>query len=282
MVDLSSFYPDDTRDSDGFIVLKKTYSELYKKTNYVAPLTLIQNHVYEYDIHAAGFSMLKRANKLSKRTISILESMSKEDRNKKIGLMIRDDKSLGKTIDKGLREVRQQFFQENGIQDFEVQAIRKDAIFIIGRKVKATKFGEHVEFVLKNSYSMYMCIDKIELYYDGKDQRVDIKGISDSIVSEPDHQNGMMIFFKEVFKRLSLDRQDSLRKYLIKFARDYKSFNLPHEYYRELSNENVYRTRYDIAGFEYNLTEASDHDFDIINPVYNYKRFVLPIIQMYI
>ena len=280
MIDLSSL--DEFRDKEGFITLKRTYSELYKKTLYVSPFTVILNRVYEYDIHAAGFSVLKESGMFSKKTAELLSSATKEERNKRIGLMIRDDKSIGKIKDKGIREARELFFKSNGIQDDEVQAIRNDAIFLIGRKADVTKFGENIEFRLKNVYAAYMSIDKIEFYYDKKHGKIDVKGIADTVVEESDHQNGMLIFFRRVFDYLLLDQRDKLRKYLIQFVRDYKSFNLPHQYYRELNGENIYRTKFDIAGFEYNLTEVSDDDFDIINPIYNFKRYVIPVIQMYI
>lgn len=273
---------DTERDRDGFITLKRSYSNLYKKTMYIAPLTVVYNRVYEYDIKSAGFTMLQRAGVLSRKTIKVLESTDKKTRNVTIGNMIKRDKKLQTIINNGILEAREMLFRENGIQDIDVQAIRKDAIFIIGRKLRVTQFGEFIEFRLKGQYSMYMKIDKIEFYYDRRSNRVDVKGISDDVIEEPDHQEGMIEFFRQVFRFLVMDQRDRLRQYLIQFAHDYKSFNLPHQYYRELSRENIYRTKMEISGFDYNLTQAGDSDFDIINPVYNYRRFVLPIIQMYI
>ena len=91
----------------------------------------------------------------------------------------------------------------------------------------------------------------------------------------------MIQFFLQVFKYLAMDQRSELRQFLVQFVRDYKSKKLPHYYYKELNGENIYRTIYEIAGFEYNLLEIGEKDLDIINPVYNYTRYILPIIRMF-
>lgn len=269
------------RDSDGFIVLKHNYSDLWKKVNYRTTRTAVLDRVYEYDIRSANTSSMRASGKIDESLLDTLDSMKKQAREEAVGKMIRKDRKIWKIISNQIRHAREQLFRENLIQDDEVLAIKNDAVFIIGRKLKYTTFGP-MEFRLKHQYSLYLLISKVEFYYDKRTRSIDIKGVKDEVVNEPDHQEGMMKFFDQVFYYLAMDRRDDLRKYLIKFTHDYKAKKLLHQYYREFNGENVYRTIMELAGFEYNLIEITDHDLDIINPVYNYLRFVLPILRQYL
>lgn len=269
------------RDSEGFIILKKKYSELYKKTNYLTPLNLIQNRIYEYDIRSANVSMLRASGKVSPEILDQLESLDKDSREKAVGKMIRQNRKFYKIISEGIRKAREMLFRENQIQDHEVLAIKNDAVFVIGRKLKYTEFGP-IEFRVKGQYTLFQQINKTEFYYDRRHHRVDIKGVNDKILSEEDHQKGMLVFFDTVFNYVCTDRWNELREYLIQFVEDYKAKRLPKYYYRELNSDNVYRTIVELSGFSFNLIEIGDDNLDIINPIYNYTRFILPMIRQYI
>ena len=269
------------RDIDGFYVLKKSYSDLYTKVNYTTPIQMIQNRIIEYDIKAANISMLRRAKVIKGSTLNELEALPKKERQILIGKMEIKNPNLKKIIADGILESKHELFMKNNILDSEVLSIKNDAIFIIGRKLKHTIFGE-VEFRPKHTYSLYLKIEGIELYYDKQSDSLAVKGISDTIVDEPDHHNGMVRFFCDVMKYLVFDRREALREYLIKFADDYKSKRLPVCYYREFGSSNIYRTYISIQSHDLNLVMASDSDRDIINGVYNYTRYILPIIQLFI
>lgn len=280
---------DQVRDKDGFIQLQRKYSELYKKTTYLTTRSVIVDRIYEYDIRSANTSALRASGKFDPAILTMLESLDKDTREKSIGNMIKaekEDKSKPHTnriyniIAKGIRKAKEQLFRANNLEDENVLSIKNDAVFVIGRKLKHTKFGEF-EFKAKNQYAAYMLVEKVELYYDKRNRTVHMKGVRDEVLEHPDHQSGMIQFFVQVFDYLVMDQRKELREFLIKFTRDYKAKRLPHQYYRELNGENHYRTIIELSGFEFNLLEAGETDLDIINPVYNYTRFILPIIRMF-
>lgn len=275
------FGPELKRDRDGFILLERNYSDLYKKVNYLSPLKTVQNKIYEYDIHAANLTMLRESKKINKNTLDVLSRMDKGPREIAVGKMIRANKQFGVIIKRGILRARERLFRENLIQDYEVLSIKNDAVFVIGRKLKHTKFGE-VEFKLKNQYTLYQNIEKIEFYYDRRHKRVDIKGVKDDIVNHPDHQNGMMEFFRTVFGYVILDQRNDLREYILDFVHQYKAKTLPYQYYRELNSSNCYRTIIEIAGFDYNMDEIGQGDLGMINPIFNYTKYILPIIRYYL
>lgn len=273
------------RDQYGFIPLKRTYSELYKKVTYLNDSQFVVDHIYEYDIRSANTSALRSSGIIDPKILDMLEGLNKQAREEAIGKMIRREKqskkdTIYKAISNGILKAKEKLFRYNGIKDKEVLSIKNDAVFVIGRKLKYTKFGPF-EFKLKHSYSAYMNIDKIEFYYDKKNKSVTVKGVRDEVVEDPDHQKGMIQFFLKVFKYLVMDQREDLRKYLIDFTRDYKAKILPHYYYKEFNGENIYRTIIELAGFEYNLMEIGEKDVDIINPIYNYTRYILPVIRMF-
>lgn len=269
------------RDRDGFIVLKRTFSELYKKTYWTTPLTLVQNRIYEYDIRSANLTMLRRSGKIKESTLAMLDGVDKQSREEAVGKMIRQNKKFYKIISRGIYEAREMLFRMNQLQDYEVLSIKNDAVFVIGRKLKYTQFGD-IEFRVKNQYAIFQQVEKTEIYYDRRHQTIDIKGVNDAVVEHEDHQNGIIQFFKQVSEYLVYDQRQALREYLIDFSQQYKSKRLNHEYYREFNSDNIYRTIMELSGFSYNLTEAGNSDLGIINPVYNYKRYILPMIRLYI
>lgn len=268
------------RDRDGYIILKPRCSELYKHQSYSTPLTYIQNSIIEYDIKAANWTMLKQTGQFDKQVITMLGALSRDAREVAVGNIIRKKPEVYQIISRGIRKARHRLFMANNIQDQEVLSIRNDAVFIIGRRLKITQFGD-VLFREKNRYALFHRLEKIEFLYDKRHQKTDVKGVSDKVVNHPDHQHGIMEFFNVVFKYLCYDQREALCQYLIQFARDYKALRLPVQYYRELNAANAYRTKYELSGFSFNMTVAGESDKEIINPIYNYKRFILPLIWQY-
>lgn len=158
------------RNSEGFIELKRTYSELYKKVNYTADVQYVVDHIYEYDIRSANTSALRASKLIDPKILTMLEGLNKQAREEAIGKMIRREKqskknTIYKAIADGIQSAKEKLFRLNHIQDRDVLAIKNDAVFMIGRKLKYTKFGPF-EFRPKHTYMGYMNIDKIELYYD--------------------------------------------------------------------------------------------------------------------
>lgn len=272
---------DNDHDRAGFYVLKRTYSSLYKKTSYLCKLPIIQNRITEYDIRSANTTMLRRSRMVKSSTLDEIEALPGHERKVIIGKMELRDPRLKKTIARGILQAKRELFEANSIQDNEILSIKNDAVFIIGRKLRTTQFGP-VEFRPKNVYALYLNIEKIEFYYDSKNDIIAVKGVKDEVVEHPDHQEGMVKFFATVMKYLVYDRKDALRRYLIEFSSAYKEKKLPVVYYREFNGQNVYRTDMELAGHSFNMIEAGENDKDIINGVYNYKRYILPLIQVYI
>ena len=274
---------DYTRDSDGFIILEPRFSELWNRVDYKAPINFYFNRVYEYDIRQANVSVMRAFKVLPDSVLDKLANLPKIDRNTTIGNLEKDKKyeHLIGDIAKGIKYAKRELFLANRIQTEEILSIKNDAVFLLGRKLKETKFGP-IEFILKNQYSMFHRIEDIEFYYNMKDDTLTIKGISDQVLETEDHINGMLKFFRTVFRYLLRGNREKLREYLIDFADKYKARKLPYQYYRELKSDNQYRSGMIIGEYALNLTQITQEQVMQLDINYNYQRFILPLLQLYL
>ncbi len=269
--------------------MHRKYSTLYNEMKYTANIDYCMNRIYEYDIRRANTTMMREYSYCSDKEIDRLESMVKIEREKIVGLMIRKDKSLYKLIQKGIIHAKYQLFKENAVKDCEILSIKNDAVFIIGRKLKHTKF-DNIEFVLKNEYTGYHIINGVEFYYNKHLNKFDVKGIRDDVIEHDDHIAGMLSFLATIFKYLSSGRMDDMRKYLVKFSNDYKDRALPYYFYRELNSDNLYRAAGNLIvkdgnnnrSLSFNYEYINNSMLDDINITFNYMFYVLPIIRIHL
>ena len=226
-----------------------------KKTNWLNPYIqyLFDEDIIEYDMKDAGFNIIKQFKLLPSEKIMELEKMGKGfDRHKAIGILQRDREFSTRLLDK-FAEMRGLFVGYNNLGDNNIIAVKKDAIFTIG-ECKKTKFGG-IEFAQKNRYSSYIRFEdnhNIEIYY--SNELTDVKGMSESSLNR--HRFYILQFLREVIAKLE-DKNSSVRRDLIKFIMDYKSMTLDETYYLEFNNK------------------STD-----INPVYNYQKVLIPLVQI--
>ena len=209
------------RDAQGFLYLRRKYSELYQKSSYLTKRDMIIDRIYEYDIKAANVSALKQEG-FDSEVLKNLNKLPKQEREVAVGKMIAQDKRIGQIIKKQIKRARENLFRVNSIQDDRVLSIKNDAVFIIGSPLTYTKFGA-MDFKLKNQYRAFIQFDGLELYYNKRESILDIKGVADEVVHDPDHQNGIIQFICNVLNFIIMDRQEALRKYLIEFTHQYKA-----------------------------------------------------------
>ena len=272
----------ETRDDQGYLVLTPKFSKLYERTSYLnKKVDLVINSIIEYDIRSANTSSLRNAGALTERELSSIEELPRHDRQVAIGKMIKENPKVGKIIHDQITWAKSNLFRANGIQDEEILSIKNDAVYIIGRKLKSLKFGA-MEFRPKSVYSAYMMLDGLEVYYDGKEKRVDIKGISDDILEIEDHQKGILSFMATCMGYIVRDRRDALTKYLIEYTSQYKKKELPVEHYRELSKYNAYRLSFPGDTMAFYLEQISEEDLKDVSGIYNFNRIILPMIQRFI
>lgn len=255
-------------------------SELYKMKNFLIDSPyLISVPIYEYDITKANINILLRKNVISVEEYMHLKMMSRQSRQISIGMMMRENPSIVNILAGGIIEAKKMFFEANNIMDNEVLSIKNDAVFVLGRQLQYTKF-ENIEFVLKNSYSIYMKIFDLEIYYKSDQVSgldiIDIKGINDEKLKY--HQNGMLVLLSEVFEQLDCGNIDDAITIFNKYYKAYVSKSLPIDFYRAFDKESKYIVT--IMGKSYYVTNADINTIDIsynmnfLRELYGYISFI--------
>lgn len=198
---------------------------------------LFNRQIIEYDMKSAGLSLIQEYKMLPQEEIAKLQKLGKQDLNRKIGLMERENKELIKQKKEAFKSVREEFFARNGLSEENIVSIKKDAIFST-KECKNTKIGSYILFREKNRYSSYIKIGtrRLELYY--AQSKLDVKGIGDENLQL--HQNGMIAFFNQFFRRVEMEKAESTLIWMRSFIDSYKHMELPIEYYRQFNAKSAY------------------------------------------
>lgn len=255
--------------------------ELIERDLYTADIDyIISKNIIEYDMKNAGYNLIKFFNLLPDDKIDYLNSLNKYNRTIQIGLYSRDDKKFASELTKSFSKLRKIFFDENNLENKNILSIKKDAIFVIGKECKKTKF-KNIEFVKKNKYTSYHRFDNIEMYYRSLNNSLDIKGINNELL----YQNeDFLSFLKKAFYLIETDNDKQFISFMKKFIKKYKERNLDINFYRELSPDSVFVLNENVIGSsDYLKIGISNSNIKIedLDISYNYKKYILPLLQRF-
>lgn len=256
--------------------------KLYEKDLYLNKNIecLINYGIYEYDIKQAGYNITKYYKLLPDDKIKTLTALSKENKHVRIGLYQRNDKSYRDNLKQGFKNIRKEFFEANEIKNADILSIKKDAIFLT-KPVKQTEFG-NVEFIKKHKYTSYFYLNNMEYYYNSKNKTIDVKGIEDAKLKL--HKDYMLSALQDIFKLLETDNEEAI-KFLMDFANEYKTMQLPIEFYRELNPISCYKTDIHLNNenqvlYFNDLSEDTIIYSSHIDISYNYLNVIMPLIRV--
>lgn len=186
---------------------------------------MFHNNILEYDMNAASLSLADRYKLLPQNTIDMLKRLPKKDRVVKTGYIRRDNKEFSVTVDKKLREVRQQFIEENEIDDDSLLSVHSDAIiFASRREIKDNIDG--IQFKRSGQSVAYLNYNRVEIFYDGTG--ITYKGIPEEMQKQ--HTMGMTRYLNKVFRYID-DYDVKLMDYLAKFQKNYIQDQYPEYFY---------------------------------------------------
>ena len=187
--------------------------------------SMFHQNIMEYDMNAASLSLADRFKLLPQETIDTLKRMPKKDRVIKTGYIRRENKEFSVTVDKKLREVRQQFIEENEIDDDSLLSVHSDAIIFASRKeIKDNIDG--IQFKRSAKSVAYLNYNRVEIFFDGK--IISYKGIPEEMVKQ--HTMGMNKYLTKVFT--FIDNYDNrIFDFLSKFQNNYLKDQYPEFFY---------------------------------------------------
>lgn len=241
---------------------------------------LFNCEIREYDMQEAGFNLIREFNLLKPNQIKSLEELTKDQRHIKIGYYMKD-KEFANKMKLAFTETRRMFFEANDIEDNDILAIKKDAIFVIKKSCVNQKLGNFINFRPKNQYLGYLYINKIEFYYTNPDTDLDIKHLDGGQEVIDYHKDYMIDFIKDLFTMVIYNDRNSVIKYITEFIKAYRNNQLANGYYREFNGESFFEIIDDNTAIK---IKEIDDNFDplLINKVYNYFNYLVPIANIFI
>lgn len=208
---------------------------LYNKHNYINKnvRTIRGAYIREYDIKSAGLNIIYNKKLITEDEYKQLMSMEKLKRNIVIGKWLQKNPEVNQIMMNEFIRIRKMFFEANNLSDDDILSIKKDAIIVINKKLTKLKF-ENYEFVLKEEYTDFLLLDRVEYYYNKYTKKLDVKGLPKEVKAFQEDVYFSLI--KEIFQ--TTNKNDMYKKFLI-FKDDFIEFKLPKEYYKDIY-ENVY------------------------------------------
>ena len=132
-------------------------TELWRSLNYKTQYKyFINTFIREYDLSKANINALLYTKRISVEDHKTYLAMDRNERETKIGLWIKKDKSVYKDIQKGIIEAKRRLVFANNIEDSEVVSVKNDAMFIAGRNLASTIFPPFEFKVLKLSFRTFL------------------------------------------------------------------------------------------------------------------------------
>lgn len=200
------------------------------------------------------------------------------DRQISIGYLLRSNPNINTILADGLTEARKMLFKSNNIEDSEVIAIKKDAVFIANRQLKNTIFS-NIEFVYKHSYSIYMKLSDLEIYYKSDIvnnlELFDVKGISDKKLQL--HEKGMCYILADILCIIESGDLNGAISAFNTYYSDYLHRKLPIECYRTFDNNSAYLIRCSGMAYLVNTVDKSkitdidiSYNMNILRQLYGY------------
>lgn len=247
---------------------------------------LYNSHITEYDIRHGNVSVMRAFKLCDEELLNEIDALPKEDRNRTVGLMIRDDKTLGEKMEEGFNAAVKGFIEANSLDpETDITDIRRDAIFVVNRPIEHTKFADGIiDFRSKGEYHAMLKLGPKLCFFFPRDETVRVSGLVRA--DRPEYAEviqklkpGMLAFLMEFIE--VLESQPDRKKVLVwisNFVSLYKRRELDIEYYREFNREAKFRIHQGDQPILYNT--GDDDLIDELDITFNFLNIILPILQI--
>ena len=249
------------------MVSEKFENKAFYTTN--QRLYLFNTIIYEYDIHSADVNICRYYKILSDNDCDKLESLDKHRRVRQVGIFQKKAEFRDK-LTEGFAKIRREFYDANDLNDDDIIAVKKDAIFTT-KPCYSLIFGP-VKFIEKNRYTSFVKLNNLELYYAG--EYLDVKGIDNDILKK--HEDGMMNLIINYFRKMEIGTTPDVLTYMNRQASRYKHRMLPIEYYRQFNSD----SKYAVLGSEDTYDDYWDDKANELDISYNFMNIIIPLTKI--
>ena len=239
-------------------------------------LYLRNKTIYEYDISSGGYSCSLNAGLLDHDEQLILKNLSKKDKQIFLGNKALQEKDFTKLLHAAFRKEISHFISVNNIPEENILSIKKDSITFYNSNVTITK-NNHVEFTLREKFTTFLLLGKLEFYYNIDDGQFLVKGISSAINVE----GTLLEEIKRILHLKSYKSDQSIHTHLKEMRENYLSKALTNSYYRELNALGKYKLLSKLKSANLYVDTLKDEEIDLIDIEYNYIHILLPLFKIF-
>jgi hypothetical protein len=239
---------------------------------------LRNKRIIEYDIVEGGYSVARNEKLLSRDFLRRLARLDKKRRHIEIGIYSGEHKEFTKSLFAGFRKYVKLFREENGVENEKVLSIKKDSITLYDTNIETTRFGEYVEFTLRETATSYLLLGKKEFFLNSKTGKFWYKGFD----SELDPVETLLEEVRKVLEFAEYKDRRFLFEYIKEIRQAYVGRELCHSYYKELGPNAAYRLTSSMKGYTVFIEHADDESVDDLDISYNYENILLPLIRIII
>lgn len=252
---------------------------LYKEKSYTIGLPYIFNqYIREYDISKANINILFAKGVIDQELYMRLYNADRMHRQVYIGKMIKNNERIQEVLNEGIIEYKQRFFEANGITDNNIVSIKNDAVFVLNAVPCILNF-DNISFVHKNTYTSFMKLNELEVYYgcDMNYEVIDVKGIKDTDL-ELYHIDFLDIIIN-FFRYIQKNGPEVTLRYITSVINSYLNLELPINTYRRFRSSNDYIFNTHISSYGTHYLEDNNHNKRALDISHNFQ--LLRIMHMY-
>lgn len=240
----------------------------------------LNSEIIEWDIKSAGISLCTEFGLIPEKELEYLRSVPKKKCDILIGLRSKEDKIFAKQLESKFNEAVNIFIELNNLdKDYDILAIKRDAVFVINHPISINQISNNIKFVDKNIYHAYLYLKPLELYFK-RNGEIDIKHFIGNVDERNRilslHKDGMMNLFHSFIDLCESTNFNTVKisNELSSFVKAYKNRELDFDYYREFNIDSKFRYYDSLVS---NINESMMEKIDIS---YNYINFILPLIRL--
>lgn len=234
---------------------------MYEKDLFLTDDSIIINRIIrEYDMSKANINILLYKGLITQDQFDKYYNIPKINREISIGNLQRDNPKINQGLKEGFVEARKMLFESNNLNESNVVAVKKDAVFTLDKYLENNKF-QNLVFLNKNTYSSFLKVNKLELYYSKFTDSIDIKGMGELSIIK--HKSFMIDFLCYLFNILETTSLNNVIVILKEFLQSYRNGELELGYYREFNNRSEFCTRYKIGGQNMYIQDIGIQDSEV-------------------
>lgn len=246
--------------------MDESISTLWKNEHYNLKIPYIASvYITEYDLSKANINALYTKEIIDKDVYERLYNSPKSYREVVVGVMQRGHPEVYNAIKYGIQDARQLLFETNQLQDKDIFAIKKDAVFVIGNRKLISEFGNYV-FKIKNVYKFAMNTTiGLQIFYNNDPitniETIDIKGISDKNLEK--HTDFMIQFLCKMFFGILNNPIEVVMNEFNIFYNSFINKKLLLGYYREFNSDSTFRVNF--KNISYGMNNISENELPYID-----------------